>query len=314
MLKTTHEISWESAHTDAFNATKSALASPPVLSYFESGQPLRLETDASVENGLGFVLWQLQNSQWRLIQCGSRFLSDAETRYAFIELECLAVVWAVKKSLLYLSGKPIEVVTDHRPLIPIFNSYSLDQIENLHLQRLVLKLCQCQFHVMWQKGAGCVFPDAFSRHPVANPSDGDEYGEDLTTSSLSVFACVMEDSDGCLTNLHFHERRHQRLRGFVLNGFPSSLSCLPESLQMYWNLREHLSVDGDIIMKGSCIVVPSALRPQVFEDLHAAHQGLTRSKSWACQVVCWPGMTTDLDCLICARPVIFPCVIYDSHA
>ena len=119
LLKTSTEFMWDSVHMQAFNATKTGLASPPLLSFYQPGGTLRLETDASVLNGLGFVLWQYQDNQWRILQCGSRFLSDAETRYAIIELELLAVAWAVHKCSLFLSGSRFEVCTDHRPLIPI---------------------------------------------------------------------------------------------------------------------------------------------------------------------------------------------------
>ena len=50
------------------------------------------------------MLRQLQpDGTWRMIQAGSRFLSDAETRYATIELEALAVAWAIKKCHLFLA-------------------------------------------------------------------------------------------------------------------------------------------------------------------------------------------------------------------
>ena len=41
---------------------------------------------------------------WRLITSGSRFLTPAESRYAMIELEALAMHWAVKKCRVYLAG------------------------------------------------------------------------------------------------------------------------------------------------------------------------------------------------------------------
>ena len=88
----------------------------------ELGRPLRLETDASVLHGLGYALWQQQrDNQLHLLECSSRFLSDAESRYAVIELKCLAVVWAVKKCGLFLHGALFEIVTEHRPLVPILN-------------------------------------------------------------------------------------------------------------------------------------------------------------------------------------------------
>ena len=68
---------------------------------------------------------------------GSRFLSDTESRYAIIELEMLAVCWAIQRCHLFLAGlQHFQVVTDHNPLIPILNSHRLDEIENPRLQCL----------------------------------------------------------------------------------------------------------------------------------------------------------------------------------
>ena len=66
----------------------------------------------------------------RCLECSGRFLSDAESRYAVIELECLTIVSAVTKCGLVLHCFLFESVTDHRPLVQILNHYSLDLIEN----------------------------------------------------------------------------------------------------------------------------------------------------------------------------------------
>ena len=78
---------------------------------------------------------------------------------------------------------------------------------------------------------------------------------------------------------------YQRLVGAMLHGFPSSRRSLPACLVPYWNGREHLSVDSDIVLKGPRIVVPEALRARVLQDLHKSHQGLVRTKRQARQVV-----------------------------
>ena len=243
LLKSSNEFMWDSVHEDAFRAVKEALASPPVLSFFQPGRPLRLETDASVKNGLGYVLWQQQtDDSWRILQCGSRFLSDAETRYAVIELECLAVTWAVRKCSLYLSGCSFEVVTDHRPLVPILNNYYLDQIENPRLQRLVMKLRPYQLRVAWRKGADHAFPDALSRHPVSDPCPADELGEDPVSHGAAVRACLRDDS------VKFHKLQsaaqddadYQQLIQFITAGFPARKSLLSDSLKPYWNGRSQL--------------------------------------------------------------------------
>ena len=301
LLKSSNEFMWDSVHEDAFRAVKEALASPPVLSFFQPGRPLRLETDASVKNGLGYVLWQQQtDDSWRILQCGSRFLSDAETRYAVIELECLAVTWAVRKCSLYLFGCSFEVVTDHRSLVPILNNYYLDQIENPRLQRLVMKLRPYQLRVAWRKGADHAFPDALSRHPVSDPCPADELGEDPVSHGAAVRACLRDDS------VKFHKLQsaaqddadYQQLIQFITAGFPARKSLLSDSLKPYWNGRSQLSVDGGLVMKGPRILIPAALRQDVLSDLHAAHNGMTRTKSRARQIVFWPGMTADIEHVI----------------
>ena len=89
-----------------------------------------LHTDASTL-GIGFVLCQRSHETGATVQAGSRFLTDTESRYAVIELECLAVAWAVKKCSIFLSGLDyFTIVTDHNPLIPILNSHRLDEIES----------------------------------------------------------------------------------------------------------------------------------------------------------------------------------------
>ena len=37
------------------------------------------------------------SNEWKTLQAGSNFLTDAESRYAVFELECLAVAWAIQK-------------------------------------------------------------------------------------------------------------------------------------------------------------------------------------------------------------------------
>ncbi|TRY79261.1 hypothetical protein TCAL_16089, partial [Tigriopus californicus] len=70
-------------HERAFISVKQALSSPPILAHFDILKATRLLTDASRLNGLGYAMLQKHgtgdNPQWKLVKCGSRFLSDAET-------------------------------------------------------------------------------------------------------------------------------------------------------------------------------------------------------------------------------------------
>ena len=171
LLSTKNDFQWSDTHDQAFHTVKASLTVAPMLSFFNMNKPTRLCTDAS-RQGLGFVLQQRDTSgTWTLVQAGSRFLTDAESRYAIIELEMLAVAWATLKCHLFLAGlQHFQVVTDHNPLVPILNHHRLDEIENPRLQRLKIKLMAYNFTTEWVKGTKNGAPDALSRNPVTDPS------------------------------------------------------------------------------------------------------------------------------------------------
>jgi len=78
---------WTDIHDRAVSPVKSLFTQALVLKYFDSTKGLTLQCDA-LDKGLGVVI--MQNDQ--PIAYASRALTDAETRYAQIEKELLAVV------------------------------------------------------------------------------------------------------------------------------------------------------------------------------------------------------------------------------
>lgn len=106
-------------------------------------RPTALLTDASRLNGLAYALLQEEPKEgtWRLVKCGSRFISETESRYAMVKLELLANTWAVNKARIYLLGlDQFTIVTNHRPLVSILNHQTHDQVDNARLRRMKLKL------------------------------------------------------------------------------------------------------------------------------------------------------------------------------
>ncbi len=108
-----------SSYEQAFREAKTSLTTAPTLHFFDPHKPTQLCTDAS-RQGLGFVLQQKHGDNWVLVQAGSRFLSESESRYVIIELELLGVTWAITKCKIFLAGLPhFTVVTDHHPLVSL---------------------------------------------------------------------------------------------------------------------------------------------------------------------------------------------------
>ena len=178
LLSTKNDFLWSPVHDKAIAAAKDTLTVAPIVSFFDLVKLTRLCTDAS-RNGLGFILQQKSvDRQWSLIQAGSRFLTETESHYAVIELELLAISWAVSKCRLFLTGlQHFTVLTDHNPLIPILNSHRLDEVENPRLQRLKTRLMAYNFTAEWRKGSQNDAPDALSRNPVSDPQPQDMLAE-----------------------------------------------------------------------------------------------------------------------------------------
>ena len=82
---------------------------------------LFIETDASGK-GIGMALLQSDSNERDSlypITYGSKTFTAAETRYANIECKLLGVMGALENFHYFTFGRPVIILTDHKPLIAI---------------------------------------------------------------------------------------------------------------------------------------------------------------------------------------------------
>ena len=198
-LKKGITFQWLPEYDAAFRKAREHLSSNKCLAYYNPLLPTRLVVDASRLNGLGFVLKQRQTTEeWKPVQAGSRFLTSAETRYAMIELEMLAIAWACAKTRIFVDGLPrdrFEIWTDHAPLVPILENQTLPEITNRRLQRLKMKVEHLTFKTLWIKGKENVEADALSRYPCATAEPEDEIDEVFYTTTINMLTMAMITDD-----------------------------------------------------------------------------------------------------------------------
>ena len=317
LLRPRNEWCWSAHHGEAFKSVKSSLASPPILAHFDASLPTKLETDASRIGGFGFILRQRHGETWKLVQCGSRFLSDAESRYAVIELEMAALVWAAKKCTTYLRGLPhFEVVTDHRPLLPILNHKYIGEIENIRLQRMRQKLVAFNFTCVWQRDTAHSIADALSGSLLHGPAEGEGDEDPLRIAVVASLSAVDETGtrisplqDATLTRIRAAARNdpeYLALRNVILTGFPDHAHCLEPETRPYWRIRDMLAVVDDVIVYGPRLLIPRSLRRETLERLHDSHQGMERTKQRARQCVYWPGIDNDIENIVTSCSACHP--------
>lgn len=162
LLKKDARWEWTEDQEFAFERVKAALTAEPLLIYPNFALPFRLVTDASMV-GLGACLMQDQGRGWQPISYASKVNSDAEAKYSITELECLAVVWAVKLYRPYLYGRQFEILTDHSALRWLMTRPN--PAGRLH--RWSLTLQEYEFTITYRPGTTNVVADALSRAPVA---------------------------------------------------------------------------------------------------------------------------------------------------
>ena len=129
---------WDQAQERALDTLKRTVSSTPVLHYYNRNEDVTLQCDAS-QSGLGAVL--LQNYQ--PVAYASRAMTQTETRYAQMEKELLAIVFACDHFDPYIYGRDVvHIETDHQPLVSIAMK-PLDRAPHRHqrmLQKYALKL------------------------------------------------------------------------------------------------------------------------------------------------------------------------------
>ena len=96
---------WTRDMQEDFEKVKLLLTTTTTVQPFNPTLESILMTDASRLFGIGLALLQpLPNKKWSLMQCGSASLTPTQTRYATIELECMAIQWTIQKCSYYLRG------------------------------------------------------------------------------------------------------------------------------------------------------------------------------------------------------------------
>ena len=155
-------------------------------------KPLVVQTDAA-ETGVGPVLSQLREGKEHPVMYFSRKLLQRERRYSTVEIECLAIKWALETLKYYLLGRHFTLVTDHAPLVWM----SRNKERNARVTRWFLSLQPFAFSVIHRSGASHGNANALSRKDVlggwaAPPSWSELRGEVCGRRQGEVRGVVIE--------------------------------------------------------------------------------------------------------------------------
>lgn len=297
LLRKESRWTWAHAQEQAFREVKTMLVSAPALAYYDPQRETVISADAS-SYGLGATLLQDHEGKLKPVAFCSRTLTDSEKRYSQIEKECLAGVWACERFSRYVQGLDgFRLQTDHKPLVPLINTYDLDKAPP-RCQRLLMRLLRFQVAAEHVPGKQLAVADALSRNPLSNSSDSSTDKEvQMYLQSVVSNAPVTPQKLKEIRAATLQDEELTKVTSLIQNGWPSRQALHP-SLQGYYLARSQLSEADGLILYQDRLVIPTALRPDVLKRIHEGHQGLTKCRARARMSVWWPHISTEITQLV----------------
>ena len=193
---------------------------------------------------------QQHSEGWKPVAYCSRRLNEAETRYAQIEKECLASVWACERFGKYLHGlEGFRLITDHKLLVPLMNSEDLDNVP-IRCQRLLMRLMRFNPTAEYAPGKTLVTADTLSRSPVGEPQERDYVHTDVKCYVASI-----------VDNMPATERKMDRIRDataaddtlqavsrYIQSGWPDHVSKAHPTVREFFPMRSELSTHQGLVI------------------------------------------------------------------
>jgi hypothetical protein len=266
-------VEWTPECQKAFELTKLALTTAPVLTSPDPSKPYRVVCDASLA-GIGAVLMQ----GGKPVAYESRKYTAAEKNYALYtgEQEMLACVHALRTWRCYLEGPEFELVTDHNP-----NTFFGSKTE-LSRRQARWSLFLSRFNFTWVHIPGRVnVADPLSRVPGINVmqtrSSAPKVDAPRVSNPIVELAGGGEDD---MISLIKQGYAHDPWFSDAINTVH-----LKRSRGLWITAKDK-------------VAVPLAVRDRILEEAHdmksAGHLGITKTVKRIAEQYWWPGLRDDV--------------------
>ncbi|KAI3369247.1 hypothetical protein L3Q82_007795 [Scortum barcoo] len=147
LLRKSNMWTWGSQQQQAFDSIKQELTTPPRLALYDPNAETLVSADSLSYSMSAILLQRRDNAEWKPVAYASRSLTCTEQRYAQIEKEALASTWACERFSEFLIGKSFCIEMDHKPLVPLLGSKSLDELPPPRIQRLRMHLMRFSYAI-----------------------------------------------------------------------------------------------------------------------------------------------------------------------
>lgn len=258
-----------------------------MLQYYDPKRPTVVGADES-SYGLGGILLQDYGGTLKPVGHRSRTLTEAEKKYAQIEKECLAGVWASERFYMYLCGlESYRLLTDHKPLVTLINHRDLDRAP-LKCQRLLIRLMKFNPVAEYVPGKNLIVPDTLSRHPESTVEDT------VLNEDIRAYVDAIEEQERHKPVLELIKMETakddflQYVQHYIRSGWPQHERNVTRPAMDYYRERGSLSEQNGLLKRANQIVIPQTLRSEMLERIHHGHLGLNKCRERYRDAIWWP--------------------------
>ncbi|XP_015122715.1 uncharacterized protein K02A2.6-like [Diachasma alloeum] len=286
---------WTERHQEAFTRLKQHLASAPILCHYDESKPIIVAADAS-PYGIGAILSHVdKNNIEHPVAFSSKTLSATQRNYSQLEREALTLIHAVTHYHQYLAGRKFKLITDHKPLLGIFNpNRPTPEIISPKLIRYLNTLRAYEYELEYREGRKNGNVDTLSRLPLEGNFEEEEeetYGEVLMIENVTRDPITHRE----IAEETKKEETLRQVKTWLQRGWPGKVP--PQYTHFSKKIME-LSIYKECIIWGHRVVIPTTQRKQMLKYLHANHPGICGTKAAARSYVWWPEIDQDIETMV----------------
>ena len=264
------------------------MTTAPVLVPYQPGRKTLVICDASPV-GLGGGLFQKTAHGYQPVHYVSRALTETERKHIQIEREALAVELSTNRLQMYLLGsQEIQIATDNKPLVPIFNNPSAKLPPRL--ERLRMKTQHLDFVMIHITGKSNM-TDYLSRHPLPD--------EEETHLERHVRAVIATDHAVVLDKIREETRKDSELQALIQTIRTGNWKSTGIDLKHYYDIRTEIYEADGVVLRGDRIIPPTALRKRIINIAHKqGHLGTSRTKEMIRNKYWFPMMNIQIENIV----------------
>jgi len=227
----------------------------------------------------------------QLTAYASRTLKKPERNYAQMDKEALAIIFGLRKFYQFLYGRKFTIVTDHKPLISLFNHHrQMPEVMNPRMLRWKLILSAYDYDIQHRPGKQMQNADALSRLPMeAAKNDVPAPADILMPEGLPETPITASE----VAYQTHKDKILSRVLRWTRYGWPDEKPG--DEFAPYYCRKDELSVHRDCLLWGSRVIVPLKLRSEILQLLHASHLGVVQIKPVARSYIWWPKMDQKIE-------------------